>query len=503
VNLLLLLEMASAVDPGRVAFRSGDAELTAGQLSELCPNIGAALGKGGFTYLAYGATNSLAFPVAVFAAAAAGIPLVPMNYRLSEDRREATLARHAGALVVAEESQLPSLLAAGHKAVSPDRFLDMGAVTADKVAEPCPEDIAVLLYTSGTTSEPKAVVLRHRHLTSYVISTVEYGSSAPTDAALVAVPPYHIAGVTHVLSNLYAGRQVIYLDAFDAEEWLALVRDQGVTHAMVVPTMLARIVESLDGSGRPAPPTLTSLVYGGAAMPGAVLTRALRSFPNVGFVNAYGLTETASTIALLGPEDHRRALDDPDPSVRDRLRSTGRVVPGIEVEVRAADGTVLGASTVGEIYVRGSQVSGEYVSADPSLDTDGWFATRDIGYLDGEGYLFIDGRSDDTIIRGGENIAPVEIEEVLLLHPDVSECAVVGINDDDWGQRTVAVIVPRETADPLPDELRQWVRDRLRGSRTPDQVEFRSELPYTETGKLMRRNLRTELESVETTIGRH
>jgi acyl-CoA synthetase (AMP-forming)/AMP-acid ligase II len=284
---------------------------------------------------------------------------------------------------------------------------------------------------------------------------------------------------------------------------LTLVRDQGVTHAMVVPTMLARIVKSLDVSGGPAPPTLKSIVYGGAAMPAAVLTRALRLFPDVGFVNAYGLTETASTIALLGPEDHRRALDHPDPSVRERLRSAGRVVPGIEVEVRGSDGTVLGANAAGEIYVRGSQVSGEYAGTGLSPEDVGWFATRDIGYLDVDGYLFIGGRSDDTIIRGGENISPAEIEEVLLLHPGVSDCAVVGVSDDDWGQRTVAVVVSSGPTDPPADELCQWVRDRLRGSRTPDQVEFRSELPYTETGKLLRRSLRTELESADASIGGH
>ncbi len=494
MNLLLLLEMAGSLDPDRPAFRFAGEEMTIGALSDRALRIGTSLAQSGYSSLAYGASNSLAFPVAVFAASAAGIPLVPINYRLSADRRQNILSRHPGALLVAEESQLADLEATGHQAVDTDRFLALGADGAITTSDPDPEDIAVLLYTSGTTSEPKAVVLRHRHLTSYVVGTVEYGAAAPTHAALVAVPPYHIAGVAHVLTNLYAGRRVIYLDAFDAAEWLSLVRDQGVTHAMVVPTMLARIVEQLEESGGPAPPSLESIVYGGAAMPATVLERALRAFPEVGFVNAYGLTETASTIALLDPEDHRRALLDPDPAVRDRLRSAGKVVPGVEIEIRDGNGKPLGPDSAGEIYVRGPQVSGEYLGADVPGGTDGWFATRDNGYLDSEGYLFLSGRADDTIIRGGENIAPAEIEDVLALHPGVADCAVVGVDDDEWGQRTVAVVVTRTGTDLSPDEVRQWVRQRLRGSRTPDQVEFRAELPYTETGKLLRRLLRDELE---------
>lgn len=501
MNLLLLLEMANSVDPNRVAFRSGDSEITVAQLSETVRAIGTVLHRGGFPYLAFAATNSLAFPVAVFSAAVAGIPLVPINYRLAESRRDMILARHPGALVIADETQVAVLAGSGYQAVSPDEFLRLNARRTEDLADPDPEEVAILLYTSGTTSEPKAVVLRHRHLTSYVVSTVECDAAESTDAALVAVPPYHIAGVAHVLTNLYAGRRVIYLDAFDADAWLALVRKHGVTHAMVVPTMLARIVDALESEKSAVPSTLRSIVYGGAAMPAPTLERALRAFPEVGFVNAYGLTETASTIALLGPEDHRRALDNPDPKVRKRLLSAGKIVPGIEIEIRSPDGSPLGPDTDGEIYVRGPQVSGEYLGADKSGLVSGWFATRDNGYLDDEGYLFINGRADDTIIRGGENIAPAEIESVIALHPGVADCAVVGVSDDEWGQQTVAIVVPRPTAQLTDADVKQWVRERLRGSRTPDQVEFRTTLPYTETGKLLRRSLRSELESTSDSLG--
>src|SRR5262249_35318069 len=153
---------------------------------------------------------------------------------------------------------------------------------------------------------PKAVVLRHRHLTSYVITSVEFAGAEETDATLVSVPPYHVAGVANVLSNVYAARRIVYLPAFSPEAWLQNVREEGITNAMVVPTMLARIVDYLDENDEEAQAsTLRSLAYGGARMPITVLERALIAFNDTDFVNAYGLTETSSTIAVLGPDDHR------------------------------------------------------------------------------------------------------------------------------------------------------------------------------------------------------
>lgn len=148
-----------------------------------------------------------------------------------------------------------------------------------------------------------------------------------------------------------------------------------------------------------------------------LVRRALELLPDVGFVNAYGLTETSSTIAVLGPDDHRAALASDDDAVARRLGSVGQIVPGIEVQIRADDGSVLGPGETGELFVRGDQVSGRYTDIGSVLDDDGWFPTKDVASLDADGYLFIGGRSDDTIIRGGENIAPAEIEDVLVEHP--------------------------------------------------------------------------------------
>jgi acyl-CoA synthetase (AMP-forming)/AMP-acid ligase II len=273
------------------------------------------------------------------------------------------------------------------------------------------------------------------------------------------------------------------------------VRREHVTQAMVVPTMLARIVQSLEGATDAGVPELRALSYGGSRMPISVLERALELFPTTGFVNAYGLTETSSTIAVLGPDDHRAALESDDPLARARLGSVGQLLPGVEVQIRRIDDTVADAEEAGELWVRGEQVSGEYLARESPLDAEGWFPTKDRAYIDSAGYLFIEGRTDDTIIRGGENIAPAEIEDVLLRHEGVAEAAVVGPPDDEWGQRLVAVVValPNHSVDP--EELRQWAKTQLRSSKTPDQILVWDELPQTATGKVIRRQILARLDT--------
>jgi acyl-CoA synthetase (AMP-forming)/AMP-acid ligase II len=227
---------------------------------------------------------------------------------------------------------------------------------------------------------------------------------------------------------------------------------------------------------------MKALSYGGARTPAPVLQRVMARLPEVALTNAYGLTETSSTIAVLGPDDHRAARDGDELAVA-RLSSAGQVLPTVEVQVRPdTEG-----EQAGEIWVRGEQVSGEYAGKPLTLDAEGWFPTRDRGWIDDAGYLFIEGRSDDTIIRGGENIAPAEIEEVLLAHPEIDQVAVVGVPDDEWGQRIAAVIVLKDGSALDADQVRAFARRALRGSKTPDVVEFAAELPYTETGKLLRR----------------
>jgi acyl-CoA synthetase (AMP-forming)/AMP-acid ligase II len=230
-------------------------------------------------------------------------------------------------------------------------------------------------------------------------------------------------------------------------------------------------------------------------MPGSIIERALEMWPEVGFVNAYGLTETSSTVAVLGPDDHREALASDDPTVRARLSSVGRILPGIDLEIRDTDDNLVEVGVPGRICVRGDQVSAEYAGIGRAVDAQGFFDTRDKGFVDEHGFLYIGGRVDDTIIRGAENIAPAEIEEVLYRHPAVLDVAVVGVPDEEWGQRIEAVVVVRPGVDVDVEELRAHVRNILRGSKTPDRIVYWDELPRTETGKLIRRNVLAQLTS--------
>jgi len=214
--------------------------------------------------------------------------------------------------------------------------------------------------------------------------------------------------------------------------------------------------------------------------------------PHVDLVNAYGLTETSSTIAMLTPDDHREAFASDDPAVRARLGSVGRPLPALEVEVRGSDDEILAPGEKGEIWVRGEQVAGEYVGNN-TLTEDGWFRTRDAGWFDEHGFLYVDGRLDDVIVRGAENISPGEVEEVLMAHVAVAEAAVIGIPDPEWGEAVAAVVVLHPGGSASEDELQGWVRARLRSTKMPGVVEFRDELPYSQTGKLLRRVLRDEL----------
>ncbi|WP_055404529.1 MULTISPECIES: class I adenylate-forming enzyme family protein [unclassified Mycobacterium] len=495
MSISLLLEMAASSNPDRTAVVSGDLRLTTQQLSDLADGGAGVIAESNAKHVVYVGTGGAALPVLIFAAARAGVAFTPINYRLSADGIQALIDRLPEPLVIVDGRYRDMVGDAAGRLMTTDEFLAAARDNEPAVEFPDPDSVAIVLFTSGTTSQPKAVELSHNNLTSYVTGTVEFESAAESDAALICVPPYHIAGVGAALSNLYAGRKMVYLPNFDAQEWVRLINAENVTTATVVPTMLDRIVAALEADGHELP-SLRNLAYGGSKVGLPLVRRALELLPGVGFVNAYGLTETSSTIAVLTPDDHRAAQGAETPEAARRLASVGRPVPGIEIEIRDEDGNVLGPGETGELFVRGEQVSGRYTGIGSVLDENGWFPTKDIAMLDEEGYLFIGGRSDDTIIRGGENIAPAELEEVLVEHPHVRDVAVVGVEDPQWGQAIVAVVVPRPGAEPDPEELREHVRKSLRGSRTPDRVVFRDELPTTPTGKVLRREIIETLEGL-------
>lgn len=493
MHTALLLDMVADGAPDRLALGRKAEGLTFAETRRRAHWGAAFLKQQGGKNVAFVGLNGPALPIAVFASGMIAHPFAPLNYRLPDADLRKLLARTAPATAIVDDDMLARI---GHvegvTIVSRSAF-EAACAQPGQCGEGFPEadhDIGVLLFTSGTTGEPKAAILRHRNLTSYVISTVEFLGAEEGEAALVSVPPYHIAGISAILTGVYGGRRIVHLEAFTPEAWVDAAAAEDITHAMVVPTMLSRILDVLEARGESLP-ALKAISYGGGRMPLPVIERALTLLPHVDFANAYGLTETSSTIAILGPDDHRMAIYSDDEGVKRRLGSVGRPLPSLEVEIRDPDGQVLPPGQSGEIYVRGDQVSGEYTHK-KLVGEDGWFATNDGGWMDEEGYLYVEGRLDDVIVRGGENISPGEIEDVLREHPDVDDVAVLGLPDDQWGEKVAAAVVPRE-GKPSPEELAGWVKARLRSTKTPEVWEFREALPYNDTGKLLRRQLKAEM----------
>lgn len=502
----MLLEMVADAVPDRVVVGPRDAGVTAAELLARARRAAARFRASPAAHVGFVDVNSDVLPVTLFGAALAGLPFAPISYRLTDDRLEALVARIAPAVVVAGDGVAGRFGPAGgievltasrlRAAVSSAEGSGTDGPEGSAPAFADPEDVAVLLFTSGTTGEPKAAMLRHRHLTSYILGTVEFLGCGEDEAQLVSVPPYHIAGVSAILSSLFSGRRIVYQPEFDPEGWVRLVVDEGVTHAMVVPTMLGRVLDCIERTGA-YPQTLRHLSYGGGRMPVEVIERAMDLLPHVDFVNAYGLTETSSTISVLTPDDHREARASADPKAQRRLTSVGRPLPTVEVEIRGPSGEALPAGERGEIHVRGEQVAGEYVGR-RALTDDGWFPTNDAGWLDEDGFLYLDGRLDDVIVRGAENLSPGEIELVLQEHPAVEQAAVVGVPDAEWGEAVAAAVVLVPGAQVDIAELQDFVRARLRSTKTPQVIQIRDELPHNETGKLLRRVLREELAELHT-----
>jgi acyl-CoA synthetase (AMP-forming)/AMP-acid ligase II len=327
---------------------------------------------------------------------------------------------------------------------------------------------AFVLHTSGTTGAPKPVPYRQDRLARRARINAALCSLAPGAVYATASPFHHIAGFGNYAVALAAGAAVAPVPRFTIDAWARLA-DIGVTHALTVPTVLEML---LDAEAL-ALPALRVLQYGAAPVHPDTLRRTLAAVPAVGLVNIFGQTE-GSPITCLTPGDHRRIAAE---SRDDLLSSVGRAAPEVEVRIDEPD-----ASGIGEIAARAAHFF--------AVGEDGWLHTGDLGRLDGEGYLFLSGRRGDRIIRGGENVYPVEVEHVLEAHPGIREAAVVGVPDRRWGEIVKAVIVPADArAAPDFDELRTHARARLAGFKVPTRWEVAASLPRNASGKLLRRDL--------------
>jgi acyl-CoA synthetase (AMP-forming)/AMP-acid ligase II len=457
-------------------------------------------------------TNSNQFIETYYATATLGATFVPLNYRAKQPEIEYMVTAadvkvlFVGSRYVDQIKQLqPKFTSVKHYVAmeSPapgmldfEKLVDDGSTDIED-AEVDESDVSILMYTSGTTSLPKGVMLTYGDFTNYVVGTVEMADGSDRGTSLLCAPLYHIAGTANIMTAIWAGRKIVVLKQFEPKEWLEAVHKEKITHAFVVPTMLKQLIDHPEFSKYDMS-SLQNLSYGGAPMPFPVIRKAIEVFPKgTGFVNAFGQTETTSTLTVLGPNDHR--LDGPPAEVErnlKRLTSVGLPLPDVEVQVLDDDNKPLPANEIGEVVIRTPRVMKGYAGQESAtaalLDADGWLHTRDMGYLDEDGYVYLVGRKDDIIIRGGENIAPAEIEAVLHAHPSVDEAAVIGIPDVDWGQKIAAFVALRPGKTASNDELADFCRQRLASFKKPEIIRFVDALPKNPLGKILKKELKSQ-----------
>jgi acyl-CoA synthetase (AMP-forming)/AMP-acid ligase II len=300
-----------------------------------------------------------------------------------------------------------------------------------------------------------------------------------------------------MLAATYGGRTLAMMRQFDVDEWLETVQREKANRAMLVPTMLKRVIDHPDFDKYDLS-SLKVITYGAAPMPFEVIKKAIEVLPGVNFINAFGQTETASTITTLGPQDHiiEGTEEEKEKKLRRLTSSIGRPMSDIEMKIIDEAGNELPLGELGEIVARGPRLmSGYWKDAEKTAKTmtkDGWLHTGDMGYRDEEGYFYLAGRGDDLIIRGGENISPEEVENALYAHPAVEEAAVIGIPDPEWGEDPRAIVVLKKGMAATAEELMEFCRQRLSSFKRPRSVVFVDELPRTSTGKVLKRVLREQ-----------
>jgi acyl-CoA synthetase (AMP-forming)/AMP-acid ligase II len=343
-----------------------------------------------------------------------------------------------------------------------------------------------IFYTGGTTGQPKGVMLTHTNVIASALGSLATGQFVtPGGRLLHAAPMFHLADLATWIATLITGGTHVIVPGFTPEGVLAAMEHQHVTDVLLVPTMIQLLVDFPDAA-RFDVSSLARLIYGGSPMPEALLARARKMFPQAGFVQAYGMTELAPVATLLLPDDH----DQPE-----LARAAGRAAPHAQVRIVDADGGEVPRGIVGEIVVRGDHaMPGYWQRPDETAAAlrDGWMHTGDAGYMDERGYVFVVDRIKDMIISGGENVYSLEVENVLTLHPAVAACAVIGLPDEQWGERVHAVVVCAAGADATGEELREFCRQRLAGYKIPRSVEFVASMAASGAGKVLKRQLRDE-----------
>jgi acyl-CoA synthetase (AMP-forming)/AMP-acid ligase II len=359
------------------------------------------------------------------------------------------------------------------------------------------EDITILMYTSGTTGRPKGVPLRHNAFVNYVLENVDPASPEIEERNLLTVPLYHVAGIQAMLAAIYGGRTLVLMRQFEVKEWLNTIQQEQATRVMLVPTMLKKVIDDPDFNKYDLS-SLKIVTYGAAPMPFEVISKAIQVMPWVKFINAFGQTETASTITALGPEDHliEGTEEEKAKKLRRLTASIGKPLPDVEVKIVDEEGKELPTLQVGEMLVKGPRIMTGYWKDEQKtqqvITSDGWLRTGDMGWMDEEGYIYLSGRADDIIIRGGENISPEEVEDALHSFPKIEEAAIIGIPDPEWGQEPRAVVVLKKGEKATSEEIIEFCRSKLAGFKRPRSVVFVEALPRGALGKVLRKKLREQ-----------
>ena len=417
--------------------------------------------------------------------------LTLINQRLSPSEQLTQLAAAEPRVLLGDARYLDELDDVATKVPSLEHVLDFDDPQWQRAerepaayTEPVdPGEPAWLLFTSGSTGTPKGVLHTHRSITAAVHGTVAGRSVRTGGVYLLPFPMCHVAGY-NMLVHHATQSTVLPMAAFRPDDFTKAVNTFRVTSCSLAPTMLHALLAHLDEVDVGLP-TLRDIAYGSAAIPADLLRRALARL-DVGFHQAYGMTETGGNVTFLGPADHRAGVAGEDAI----LASAGR--PHAEAEVRIA-----GGGDVGEILIRGAQVAAGYWRSDGQVTVDGWLHTGDVGRIDDDGRLVVVDRLKDVIITGGENVSSREVEDVLSTHPDVDQVAVVGVPDEYWGETVCAVVVASPGRRPSAEALVDHVRSRLAGFKRPRHVLLVDALPLTSNGKVakevVRRHARTEL----------
>tara|TARA_Y100000590_G_scaffold247425_1_gene278010 strand:- start:32163 stop:33701 length:1539 start_codon:yes stop_codon:yes gene_type:complete len=353
------------------------------------------------------------------------------------------------------------------------------------------KDPAIILYTSGTTGRPKGVTLTHQSITDRLLNSI-FPDMENNEVVLLSMPLYHVAGMHILFASIYEGRRLVIQRQFHSEEWFELIEEHKISRTTLVPTMLKMILEDQSFSATNLS-SLRMITYGAAPMPLNVITEAIRRLPHVGFINAFGQTESGSTIAALTPEDH--VLDGTESEIEqklNRLSSIGKPLEGVDVRIYSNQTNML-PGHVGEILVRSDQIMDGYwndKNLSCSVINEGWLNTGDMGYIDEDGYIFLKGRTKDFIKRGGERISPHEVEMVLLQHAGVKETAVIGKPDMHWGEIIVAFVIKSEGSNVTENDLILHCKQVLSSFKKPEEIIFIETMPKNALGKILKKDLR-------------